>query len=177
MTKDPRVLAEELVLKYSDQAYFAAIRLQGVADQLGDIQSAQMYQEASKELKAKGYHQFQEAHKLRIEIVAAAGGVIMSRQTFDEVIRELERAGVNVSIHRPTVAEQRAFDDAVTIAALQGGAGSRINELLNCLPDPRPTWTQPLPAQPPAEEPEEPDELTKLENRLRSHPPPGATHS
>jgi hypothetical protein len=151
----PGHLAEQLVTKYSDQAYHQALRLHRMAESLGDLDSAQTYLEASHELKRNGYHRFTQQETMRIPIATAAGGVLMTRETFDLIVRELERAGVNLSIERPSPAEQRAFDDSLTVATFEGAAGSRILELLDCLPDPEQVG------------PDDEDALTKLERRVR----------
>ena len=155
MNHNPGHLAEQLVIKYSDQAYHQAIRLHRMAESLGDLDSAQTYLEASVELKRNGYHRFAQQETMRIPVVTAAGAVVMMRYTFDLMIRELERAGLNLSIEKASPAEQRAFDDALTVATFEGDAGSRILELLDCLPD---TADQSGPEE---------DELTKLEKRVR----------
>jgi hypothetical protein len=133
--KTPRALADELERKYSDQAYHQALKLHRMAEALGDMDSAQLYIQASAELRKNGYHRFEESASMRIHVASAGGSIVMNRETFDLIIRELERAGLNVSIERPKPAEQKAFDDALVIATVAAES--------------------------------EPDELTKLEQRLR----------
>jgi hypothetical protein len=153
--KTPSGLAGELEKKYFDQAYHQALKLHRMAEALGDFDSAQLYLQASIELKKTGYDRFQEQECMRIPVVTAAGAVIMMRETFDVMVRELERAGVNLSIEKASPAEQRTFDDAFTVATLEGAAGSRIVELLDCLPDDPERFGS------------DEDELTKLEQRVR----------
>lgn len=58
MTNDAAQLAEQLVKKYSTQAYHAGVRLKDFAHTLEDAEAEKVYDGAIKELQRRGYDRY-----------------------------------------------------------------------------------------------------------------------